>query len=129
MVYEGGERRRDKRIPGRFVISYRVPGENYSTDISQTKNISLGGVNLITARQLEVGTELILEIRLPAEEKVVLLNGRVKESKEIAKDLIYDTRLEFLDINEKQKDIINQAEKILLKNNTRPSKEMIQNHF
>ena len=113
--YTGIERRRQARICGRFIVSYRVLEENDSIDISQTKNLSLGGMLLTTNRQFETGTNLALEIRLPFDPNPIMLIGKVIESHEITKNLIYDTRLAFLAIDERHRKIMSQTVDYYLK--------------
>lgn len=109
MTYAGPERRKHPRICGRFVVSYRIFEEIDNIDISQTKNLSLGGMLLTTNRQFEKGTNLALEIRLPFDPNPIMLIGNVIESQEITRNLIYDTRLEFLAIDERHKNIMTQT--------------------
>jgi hypothetical protein len=106
MVYSGPEKRKHPRIVGRFIVSYRILQENDKTDISQTKNLGLGGMLLTTNRKFEPGTNLAIELRLPADPNPIMLIGRVVESREITKNLIYDTRISFLAVDEKHKKII-----------------------
>lgn len=115
MNYAGPERRKYPRITGRFIISYRIVEEFNNIDITQTKNLSLGGMLLTTNRQFQPGTKLNLEIRLPFDPNPIVILGKVVESREIIKDLIYDTRLEFLDIDEKHKKIISETVDYYLK--------------
>ncbi|MDD5238674.1 MAG: PilZ domain-containing protein [Candidatus Omnitrophica bacterium] len=107
MSYAGPERRKHPRISGRFIVSYRIMDEIDNADISQTKNLSIGGMLLTTNRQLEPGTNLALEIRLPFDPNPIMIIGRVLESREITKNLIYDTRLTFLAVDERHRNIIN----------------------
>lgn len=109
MGYSGQERRKYPRATGRFIVSYRILENNGNTDISQTKNLSLGGMLLTTNCQFSHGTNLALEIRLPFDPYPIMLIGKVLESKEITKDIIYDTRLIFLAIDEKHRKIINET--------------------
>lgn len=115
MVYTGLERRRHPRINARFVVSYRVLEEMDSIDISQTKNISLGGMLLTTNKQFGNGTNLALEIRLPFDPNPIMLIGKVIESREVSKDLIYDTRLLFLAVDERHRDVIKNTVNFYLK--------------
>jgi len=115
MGYTGTERRRHSRASGRFIVSYRILEEQDNTDISQTKNISLGGMLLTTNRHFERGTNLILDIRLPFDPNPIMLVGKVIESKEITKNLIYDTRLEFLAVDDRHKKIIGETVDYYLK--------------
>jgi hypothetical protein len=107
MKYEGPERRQSQRVSGRFVVSYRVIKKEDDIDITQTKNISLGGMMLTTNLDFAPGTKLALEIRLPFDPNPIRLIANVLESREITKNLIYDTRLMFLAIDDKHKKIIN----------------------
>ena len=50
MVYTGPERRKHPRVSGRFIVSYRILEEYNNADISQTRNMSLGGMLLTTNR-------------------------------------------------------------------------------
>lgn len=106
MSYAGPERRKNPRITGRFIVSYRIMNEINNVDISQTKNICMGGMLLTTNRSFDPGVNLALEIRLPFDPHPIMLIGRVLESHEIMKDMIYDTRIEFLAVDEKHKRII-----------------------
>ena len=115
MSYSGPERRRHSRASGRFIVSYRILQEQNNVDITQTKNISLGGMLLTTNRYFEPGINLILEIRLPFDPNPIMLVGKVIDSKEITRNLIYDTRLEFLSVDEKHKKIIGETVEFYLK--------------
>jgi c-di-GMP-binding flagellar brake protein YcgR len=84
-------------------------------DITQTRNISLGGMMLTTNRLFESGTKLALEIRLPFDPAPIMIIGKVVESHEITKDLIYDTRLEFMAVDEKHRKVIQQTVDYYLK--------------
>jgi len=106
MKYEGPERRQHPRINARFIVSYRILEEADKIDITQTKNLSLGGMLLTTNRAFRVGTNLALEIRLPFDPNPIMITGKVLESREVSKDLIYDTRILFLSIDEKHRDIV-----------------------
>ncbi len=109
MAYSGPERRRYPRVSGRFIVSYRIFEESDSVDVTQTKNLSIGGMLLTTNRQFDAGTNLALEIRLPFDPNPIMLIGKVVESREITKDLIYDTRLSFLAIDERHRNVISQT--------------------
>lgn len=109
MKFEGIDKRKLPRAKGHFIVSYRIMEEADNVDITQTKNISLGGMLLTTNRFFPPGTCLAVEIRLPFETHPIMLIGRVIESSEISKDLIYDTRLEFIAIDENHRHIISKT--------------------
>ena len=100
---------------GRFIVSYRILEEDDNIDITQTKNLSLGGMMLTTNKLFDVGTKIALEIRLPFDPNPIMLIARVLESREVTKDLIYDTRLEFLAIDERHRKVISQTVEYYLK--------------
>ncbi|MDD5567634.1 MAG: PilZ domain-containing protein [Candidatus Omnitrophica bacterium] len=109
MSYSGPERRRHPRVTGRFIVSYRIMNESDNIDISQTKNIGMGGMLLTTNKRFDNGVNLALEIRLPFDPHPIMIIGRVLESKEIIEDMIYDTRIEFLAVDERHKKVINET--------------------
>jgi len=109
MEYAGVERRKDPRAEGRFVVSYRIAEEKNNVDMTQTKNISLGGMLLTTNRKFSIGEKLYLEIRLPLDPDPIMLTACVVESKEVVSNLIYDTRLSFLTVDEKHRNIISRT--------------------
>ena len=113
--YQGVEKRKYPRIDGRFIVSYRVIPSNSNADITQTKNLSLGGMLLTTNCCFPEGTRLALDIRLPFDPSPIMITAKVLESKEIIKSLIYDTRLIFLTIDEKHSKIINETVNYYLK--------------
>ena len=118
-MYEGSERRKVPRANGSFVISYRVIEEAENVDITQTKNIGLGGMLLTTNREFPVGTRLDLEIRLPLDPEPIRLVARVVESKKVVTNLIYDTRLAFLSVDDKHQNVIGKTVDYYLKRKKR----------
>lgn len=109
MDYTGPERRKNSRAEGRFIVSYRVLEEIDNVDVTQTKNFSLGGMLLTTNKQFPSGTHLALEIRLPSDLNPIMIIGKVEESRMITRDLIYDTRICFLVVDEEHKKIMSQT--------------------
>lgn len=120
MTYSGPERRKHPRIIGRFIVSYRILEEEDNIDISQTKNLSLGGMLLTTNRKFDYGTQLALEIRLPFDPNPIILVAKVLESREITPNLIYDTRLMFISIDDRHKHSIDQTVDYYLKRESHP---------
>ena len=114
-MYPGPDRRRNPRARGRFMVSYRILEEEDNLDITQTKDVSLGGMLLTTNRKFPLGAKLALEIRLPLDPDPIMLIGSVVESKEIVNNLIYDTRLAFLAIDEKHQKVLRKTVGFYLK--------------
>ena len=109
MAYDGSERRKKPRAKGRFTVSYRILEEENNFDMSQTKNISLGGMLLTTNRKFGLNAKLALQIRLPTDLEPMMLIARVIESKEVVSNLIYDTRLEFLSVDPEHEKVIHKT--------------------
>ncbi len=93
--YKGVERRKNSRINSKFIVSYRVAAEDDNIDISQTKNLSIGGMVLTTNRQFPVGAKLALDIRLPSAHEPIKIIGEVADSRQVIEGVMYDTRLKF----------------------------------
>jgi c-di-GMP-binding flagellar brake protein YcgR len=115
MTYAGPNRRKCARVSGRFIVSYRILEDQDNADITQTKNLSLGGMLLTTNRYFDSGTSLALEIRLPFDPYPIMLIAKVLDSHEITKNLIYDTRLQFISVDERHEKVINETVDYYLK--------------
>ena len=94
------ERRKYKRIKKHFILTYY----NFATpdvrfEASQLKNISLGGMCLITAKQFPPAARLGIELKTPFLAELIHLEGVVLESHERVKGIIYETRLQFSEIS------------------------------
>jgi hypothetical protein len=94
------ERRKHPRVNSNIVISYHIQQEQNNYDVSQTKNVSQGGMLLTTNRRFEKGTRLAMTVLFPFLEDKIEVVGEVVGSKEVVKDLIYETRLRFSDLKE-----------------------------
>ncbi|MCC6759444.1 MAG: PilZ domain-containing protein [Candidatus Omnitrophica bacterium] len=96
------EKRKYPRINKHFILSYfDLNDPLVRHDASQLKNISIGGMCLITSKVYPQGTRLGIELRTPFLSEFIHLKGTVLESKEKIKGIIYETRLQFDDIPEK----------------------------
>jgi len=102
------ERRQFPRIDGTFVVSYgEALDDRQKIDITQTRNISEGGLLFTTDRKFQSGIVLKLKLRLPGYPDYITLKVEVVESKEIAgKGFLYDTRVKFISIKDEIKDVI-----------------------
>ncbi|MBD3246406.1 MAG: hypothetical protein GF333_05285 [Candidatus Omnitrophica bacterium] len=98
--YQGPERREHPRMNVNFIVSYRVKEVPEDYDLSQSKNVSQGGMLLTTNRKFERDTQLSMTIRFPFTLQKIELTGVVVDSKEIVRDLIYETRIQFLGTKE-----------------------------
>ncbi len=90
------ERREDQRIDRSFILSYfclETPEEKF--EITQVKNISLGGMCFVTTQHFEPSIKLGLELKTPYLSGTTYVEGVVLESHEKMKDKIYETRLQF----------------------------------
>ncbi len=89
-------RRQETRITKHFLLTYYDlldPNVRYAA--SQLKNISLGGMLLITDRQMKLGTVLGIEVKTPFFLELTHFEGEVLESVERIKNIIYETRVKF----------------------------------
>jgi len=94
------ERRSHKRLKKNFILKYfnpETPTEKY--EISQLKNISMGGMCFITTFKFNTGTPLGIALKTPYISDITYLQGKVLESHEKIKDMLYETRLQFDQLN------------------------------
>jgi hypothetical protein len=97
----GRERRKYPRLNAQFVISYKIKQIPNNFDLSQTKNVSQGGVLLTTNRKFIPGTILTLTVKFPFVSQRINLTATVVDSQEVAKNLLYNTRLCFDHLDKK----------------------------
>ena len=109
MAPKKNERRKHPRLDKTFIVSYRIFAEADNYDLTQTKNISVGGMLLTTNRLFRPGTVLSIDIRLPFLMEPLNLKGRVVESREVARQLIYDTHLEVFDLDSDSMEVLNKT--------------------
>lgn len=98
--FKGSEKRHHPRLNVNFVVSYRIQKMPENYDLSQTKNVSQGGLLVTTNRRFDKGTFLAITIRFPFILQRIEVTGQVVESREIVRNLIYETRVKFLDLDE-----------------------------
>lgn len=99
--YAGDERRKNPRLNANFVISYRIKQHLSAYDLSQSKNVSKSGILLTTNKSFEPGTHLAMTIRFPFVPQRIEVTGEVIDSREVVKNLIYETRINFHDLDSK----------------------------
>jgi len=101
------ERRQDQRIRNNLIVSYyEVSCPEVRYDASQLKNISLGGICLVTPRAFAPSTALSVEFQIPMESDLTKVAGTVLESKEKLKGIIYETRVKFTGLSPEAKQIL-----------------------
>ena len=90
------ERRRYERINKSFVLSYYdLANPERKFEITQLKNISLGGMCFVTTRSFDPPARLGIELKTPYIAGTTYLEGTVLQSHEKMQGTIYETRLEF----------------------------------
>ncbi len=104
-----GERRQHPRIKKNFILSYYEAGNpSAKKEISQLKNISVGGICFVTPDSFRPNTKMIIELKTPYLAGTTHLEGTVLESHEKVVNVLYETRLIF-------EKLTPQAEAILIK--------------
>jgi len=96
--YRGRERRKKPRAEATIVVSYHLLDEDANYDLSQTRNISQGGMLLTTNRKFEKGVRLGMSIQFPFLDQKVEAIGEVVESREMIANVIYETRVMFYNL-------------------------------
>ena len=120
--WDNRERRHYIRIEKHFVISYYDKNDaTVKHNISQLKNISLGGMCFITSQQYEPRTKMGVELKTPYLDQAVHIEGAVLQSHEKVPHMIYETRLSFDDLNTAAqvalKKIVDTFSKLLMEKN------------
>ena len=98
--FKGSEKRGHPRLNANFVVSYRIQKAPENYDLTQTKNVSQGGLMVTTNRKFDKDTFLAITIRFPFIMQRIEVTGQVVESREVVRNLIYETRVKFLDLDD-----------------------------
>ncbi len=97
---EGKERRVYKRIAKHFILTYYdMADPQVRFAASQLRNISVGGMCLITSQPFPPGMMLGIELKTPYIAELTHLEGEVLGSRERVKGLIYETRMRFSELS------------------------------
>jgi hypothetical protein len=108
---KGQDRRKHVRVDRNFILTYidkRTP--NVKNEITQLRNISRGGMCFVATRPFELSTALVVEMRTPFTTGSISLEGTVLESRERIKDMIYDIRLQFVNLPPQAEEILEKIE-------------------
>ena len=99
------EKRRFIRFEISLKVNYTIQKEPRIEKTGVTKDVTVGGIQLLTNEQLEIGSKLELKMFLPTALNPVHLAGIVLWSKETASNTghSYNTGIEFGDIEEDNK--------------------------
>ncbi|VAW13039.1 hypothetical protein MNBD_BACTEROID05-679 [hydrothermal vent metagenome] len=90
------ERRVYKRIDKNFILTYydkADPSRKY--ELTQLKNISMGGMCFITTQAYVPSSKMGIELKTPYLADTTHLEGNVLASHEKVKNIIYETRIKF----------------------------------
>ena len=102
------ERRRHIRIKRNFIISFYDKHEpSLKHEVSQIKNISLGGACIITSRYYRPATKIGVELKTPYLTGTVHFDGTVLDSHEKVANLLYETRLVFENLKPQAEFVLN----------------------
>ena len=92
------EHRREKRKAEENRVHIKVRAEDGDkTFYALTKDISSGGIKILTDEDLEIGTELDLEISLSRIHKIVNVMGTVRWTNSLYDGGLFEVGMEFVD--------------------------------
>ncbi len=102
------ERRQYKRINKNFIVRYyELDNPDAKYEASQIKNLSLGGMCLITQKAFPPSCRLVIELKTPFRAEDTPLGGVVLESHERIKGVIYETRIKFTSVTAETAFVLN----------------------
>ncbi|UCC95610.1 MAG: PilZ domain-containing protein [Candidatus Omnitrophota bacterium] len=97
------DRRKYPRLPTTYIVRYKPRYSKTNYEVTQTKNISLGGIFLLTPKMLKQGQQLEMHIQFPFARKKIMVLARVISCEKLARGEIYETRLKFIEMSEETK--------------------------
>lgn len=96
----GADKRKHPRMKANFIVSYRIKEMPGDYDLSQSKDVGAGGMLFTTNKIFKPGDFLSMNIRFPIIPQKITVTGQVVGSREVVRDLIYETRIKFVDLDE-----------------------------
>ena len=94
------DRREHPRAEAACVVRYCLTGAPPHYDISQTRNVSRGGVLLTTHCPFLEGDRLEIRLWVPTVPEAADMVVDVVGSRQVVRDLVYETRAEFTKIDD-----------------------------
>ena len=96
------DKRREQRVEEETKVAIRVlPEDKYAHDknvvYALTKDISSGGVKVLTDKMLPIDTLLHIELTLTKLRKLVTVTGKVRWVKRLYDDDVFEMGVEFVD--------------------------------
>ena len=112
------ERRHYKRLNKSFILKcFDKSDPTRKFEITQLKNISLGGICFPASQNMAPPTKLGVELKVPYYADFVYLEGVVLESKERVKGLIYEIRVQFDALSPKAEYVLTNIINTMIKGN------------
>jgi hypothetical protein len=106
------ERRQHVRIKKHYIIRfYQKDNPSLKYEASQIENISKGGLCFTSTIPFDIGAHLAIELRTPYVAEKVYIEGRVLESKEKIKGVVYQNRVKFDNLSAHATDVLDKIEK------------------
>ncbi|HQE64921.1 MAG TPA: PilZ domain-containing protein, partial [Candidatus Saccharicenans sp.] len=106
MLISAMEKRREKRLDEENKVVLRVlaeDGQEKQSFYSFSRDISVGGLRIMTDSPLPVKTKLKIEIALSESKKVISGLAEVRWVKSLFEDEVYEMGLEFIDLDPQSK--------------------------
>jgi len=116
------ERRQYVRIQKSFILTYydqTKPDKKY--EITQLKNISLGGMCFVTTKSFDPSAILSIELKTPYLAETTHLEGVVQQSHEKMKNKIYETRLQFKQLDTESKVLLEKLMEFFINGSANPN--------
>ncbi len=93
------DRRRHVRRKISLMVRYHPREVTTGYDITQTRDLSQGGMLVTTAMAFAKGARLTVRLTLPAPRPRVPATVEAVDSREVVENLIYETRVRFIDLH------------------------------
>ena len=107
------ERRKYRRIEKPYITRFRIKPDKIQKmvptnwDLIVVKNLSAGGTSFYTKKDLGIGTLLGLKIDMPKSTPTINCIGKIIRSDKLQPTSVFCIAIKFIDIGEKEKEMIN----------------------
>ena len=114
MVWEGLNRRRFPRAEFPSMVKVMSSGQKEDVVLAHTENVATGGMCVILKKSIDLFSPVKIEIDLLNGEEHVFCKGKVvwsvrRKATEKEKPFFYDTGIEFVDMNDYDRNRIERA--------------------
>ena len=109
------ERRKSKRIKKQFILHYYYSDNpSIKVEITQLKNISIGGMCFISTKPIEANKKIKIDLKTPYLANKTFFDGIVLASHERVTNVLYEVRVQFEHLDPQNEYVVKKMMEVFL---------------